>query len=239
MRRLLIALGIAMVVGLGAVILKAVQQRASGDPSPTRTTPAATSSPEVPTSTAAPPSARKDKLVAVKAAGDALENLTGAFLMNNNERWPVVKNTVITRYRRRYNRQMNRAANPSSPSKAFWGICDGCWGYASRLKALVDAKLRADVQYYHVDSFRPGKARVALYFVNVYTDANGNEESSASMQVLTMKWSHKRWMYVRQRDPAKNRTPGIKPSDGLSFPETVKLWQPYLEPKGFVKYQDG
>jgi hypothetical protein len=244
MRRLLVALGIAMAVGFGVVVFKAVQQRATGDSTITRITPTATASPGVPASTAAPPSARKDKMAAVKAAGDALQNLTSAFLKNNNERWLVVKATVVTHYRRRYSRQMNQSANPSSSNKAFWGTCDGCWGYTSRLKALVNAKFSADVQYYHVDKFRPGNAQVALYFVTTYMDADGTDHPSVNMQVLTMWWAHKQWLYVRQRNVAKNRTPGIKPSDlqssqnpaGLTPKEVAELYKPYLEPKGFAKY---
>jgi hypothetical protein len=239
MRKLLLAIGIAMVLGFVVVVIKAVQERAAGDSTPGVTSPAATTtttSSASPASTAVPTSARESTQAAVKAAADALENLTGAFLMNNDQRWGVVRKTVAPRYRRRYNRQMNKAANPSSPDKAFWGTGQSGWGYESRLQAFVRSDYHTDVQYYHVDKFRPGLARVALYYVTQYQDANDTSHPSSSMQVLTMRWANKRWLYVRQRNPAKNRTPGIKPSDDLSPKEIEELYKLYLEPKGFVKY---
>jgi hypothetical protein len=237
MRRLLLATGITMVIGFAVVVVKAVQERAAGDSTPANNTPTATATPAGPASTAAPSSARESpQAAAVKAAADALENLTGTFLANNDQRWSVIRKTVVPRYRRRYNRQMNRVANPSSPEKAFWGTGLDGWGYESRLQAFVRSGYHADVQYYHLDKFRPGKARVALYFATDYQDANGSSHPSSNMQVLAMRWTKKRWLYVSQRDPAKNRTPGIKPSDGLSPKEIEELYKPYLEPKGFVKY---
>jgi hypothetical protein len=222
-----------MVLGLLVVVVNAVQERAAGDSTSARSAQTATATPS---STVVPTSARKDPQAAVKAAAEALVNLTGAFLANNDQRWSVIRKTVVPRYRRRYNRQMNQAANPSSPVKAFWGTGDNGWGYESRLQALVRSNFHVDVQYYHVDKFRPGNARVALYFTTNYTDAGGSDHPSASIQVLTMRWAKKHWLYVRQRDPAKSRTPGVKQSDDLKPKEIEELYKDYLEPKGFVKY---
>jgi hypothetical protein len=236
MKKLLIAIIVTMVVGFGLVVFNAVQQRAAGDSNSASSQPAATATPAVPGSTGAPPATRKDRNAAVKAAAEALQSLTTAFLENNDQRWSVIRKTVVPRYRRRYNRQMNHVANPSSPVKAFWGTGDNGWGYESRLQALVRSKFHSDVQYYHVDKFRPGNSRIALYFTTNYTDVDGSDHPSASIQVLTMRWVKKRWLYVRQRDPAKNRTPGVKPSDDLKPQEIEELYKDYLEPKGFVKY---
>jgi hypothetical protein len=172
--------------------------------------------------------------MAAQAAAKAMDLQARSMLMNRRQRWATIRMTVHPKYRHRVFRHLTQEA---IGGKKYVLPLWKAWGYDNRLQAYVRSGFRLDTQYYHIDKFRSGRARIALYYVSTYKTGN-SAYPFPQMRVVTMRWHNKRWLFVSDQPPAAGRVPGFTGNEGLNFSEMEELYKPYLEPKGFVKYSN-
>jgi hypothetical protein len=184
---------------------------------------------------ASPPSGKSNPQEALDAAVAATDKLTASLLLSKRERWQIVHQLVYPAYRKRRFRHLNKEAHGVGNQVPLW--LDEEWQYDNRLQALVRSQLGVSTSYYHVDSFRPGRATLALYIITHWTSATGEELKVPAVVIVKMRWHKGNWLFVSQGDPSPSRVPPVHGGEGLTFEELQNLYEPYLAPKGFVEYK--
>jgi hypothetical protein len=231
-------IGVVLVLGLIAIVLVAANALITRGS--THKTPTGTPTP-LPTR-ASPGSNNRDVGIssaqsALDAAASAVDKLSKSLVASHSERWTTIKQVVYPGLRKREFRQLNRNAegNPhakGSKKQPLWQY----WGYENRFHAVVESNISTKTGYYHVDSFRPGRTKLALYIVTHWETADGGVFDFPEISIVKMRWHKGKWLFVKKDKPAANRTPGVKLSDNLSYYEMKLLYVPFLEPNGFQKY---
>jgi hypothetical protein len=225
-----------MLGGIVGVVTTALQTRShkasGGSPSPPSAQkngfPDSTPQPGV-----KPP--REDQYLAVATAATALNELRRSVLTDRRERWNTVRAWV---YPAHHNRNkvfnfLNRETQWRGNKPPIW--LSQQWNYPTALLAFVRSGYKVNVRYFHVDYFRPGVARIAIYRIQNWQSAEKESFNQVWLAIDTMRWKKDRWFFVREKVPAPNRLPNLNGGKDLTFDEVQNLYKPKLQ--GFTEYK--